>query len=134
MTGALGRAKIAGMSTEAFPARGGPPTTTLYFTVALTLCTLALLVPSLATLGVLAGPAENYMAAAPLAAFSPTIAAVIASWREGRWPAVRALFRGLRAWRVSPIWYVLALALPTMMFTVARAVYGLLPMDDGGAW
>jgi membrane protease YdiL (CAAX protease family) len=109
--------------------------TVLYFAIALGVCTLALLAPSLAAIGVIAGPPDDYMATAPLAVFSPTIAAVIAAWREDGWARVRALFRGLRAWRVSPIWYVLALVLPALVFTAGRAVYALVPgSTDGGAW
>jgi len=106
--------------------------TALYFVIAIAICTLALLAPALAALGVLAGSPEKYMAAAPLAVFSPTIAAVIACWREGRGPAVRALFRGLGAYRVHPIWYVIALTLPAVTFVAGRALYGLVPGNEGG--
>jgi membrane protease YdiL (CAAX protease family) len=143
MTGEPEGANIERMSIAAAPAPDAPSVsadapgaapTTLYFAIALTLCTVALLPACLATFGVLSGRPEEYMAGAPLAAFSPTIAAVISSWREGGWARVRQLFRGFRAWRVSPLWYVVALALPTVVFTVGRAVYALGPGTDGGAW
>lgn len=52
--------------------------TALYFVVAISLCAISLLPPVLARLGVLPGPADQYMVAAPLAVFSPTIASVVA--------------------------------------------------------
>ncbi len=133
-------AKIQRMSIVAGPAPEAPGVsreaspTTLFFALALTLCTLGLVAPMLAALGALSGSPQQYMAGAPLAALSPMIAAVIATRREGGWSAVRALFRGLRAWRTSPIWYLLALALPTIVFTAGRAVYAWVPGNEGGPW
>ena len=121
------------MSTAASPPAPAV-STTFYFVVAFLLTWLSLLPPSLAALGLLPGAPESYMAAAPLAVFSPTIAAVLAARREGGWPAVRAVLRGLRAWRVSPLWYVLALTLPGLIYVAARAVYGLLSGGEGGPW
>ena len=134
MTASAELAKIGRMSMAPAPDAPGVSRTTLFFAIALTLCTLALLAPTLAAFGVLSGPPQRYLAGAPLAALSPTIAAVIAAWREGGRVAVRALFRGLRAWRASPIWYVLALALPTLVFTAGRAVYAFVPGNEGGPW
>jgi uncharacterized protein len=131
----IGRMSMA--ATQSPNAPGGSPgaaPTTLFFATAITLCTLGLFAPILAAFGVLSGTPQQYMAGAPLAALSPTIAAVIATWREGGWTAVRALLRGLRAWRASPIWYALALALPTLVFTAGRAVYALVPGNEGGPW
>lgn len=108
--------------------------TTLFFVVAILLCWLGLLAPTLAALGVLSGPPDAYMAGAPPAVFSPAIAAVIAARREGGWPAVRAMLRGLRAWRVSPIWFVLALTLPAIVYAAGRAVYGLVPGAEAVPW
>jgi membrane protease YdiL (CAAX protease family) len=136
MTASADLAKIGRMpSAAAHPPRAPAASpTTLFFAIALTLCTLALLAPTLAAFGVLSGTPERYMAGAPLAALSPTIAAVIAAWRQGGRAAVRALLSGLRAWRASPIWYALALALPTLVFTAGRAVYALVPGNEGGPW
>jgi membrane protease YdiL (CAAX protease family) len=127
---------MAFMSTPGAMASDAPeaPSTKLFFAVAITLCTLGLLAPMLAVFGVLSGPPDKYMAGAALAALSPMLAAVVAARREGGWSAVRTVFRGLRAWRVAPIWYVLALALPTLVFTVGRAAYALVPGSEGGAW
>jgi membrane protease YdiL (CAAX protease family) len=110
------------------------PSTRLYFTIALSLCVVGLLAPSLAALGVLHGRPEAYMAGAPLAVFSPTIAAVIAAKREGGWARVRELLGGLGAWRVSPVWYVVALALPAAVVVAGRAGVALVPGNAGGPW
>lgn len=126
------------MSSAASPSAGAPSAapatdTAFYFSLAFLLTWLPLLPPSLAALGVLSGEPETYMMAAPLAVFSPTIAAALAARREGGWPAVRATLRGLRAFRVSPIWYVLALTLPGVLYIPGRAVYGLF-VADAGPW
>ena len=121
-------------SPTAGPAAPRASDTTFFFAVALTLCWVALLPPSLAALGVLDGAPEEYMAGAPLAVFGPTIAAVLAARREGGWAAVRETFRGFRAWRVHPIWWVLALALPTLVYVTMRAVAALAPGLDAGGW
>jgi membrane protease YdiL (CAAX protease family) len=108
--------------------------TTLYFAIALTLCWVALLPASLAALGVIEGRAEEWMAGAPLAVFGPTIAAVIAARREGGWASVRDVLRGLGAWRVRPIWWVLALTLPILVLVVMRVGAGMVPGIDAGGW
>lgn len=105
-----------------------------FFALAYALTWAPLLPASLASLGVLSGDPADYLAAAPLAVFAPTIAAVIAARREGGKPAVRALLRGLRAWRVRPLWYVVALAGPALLFVAARGVYGLVPGAQDGPW
>lgn len=118
------------------PAREGvrATDTTFFFTAALSLCWLALLPPSLAALGVLPGPAESYMAGAPIAVLSPLIAASFAARREGGRPALRELFRGLRAWRVRPIYFALAVTLSAIAYTAARAVYALVPGAADVPW
>jgi membrane protease YdiL (CAAX protease family) len=118
-------------SSADVPAAGS---TRFFFLVALTLCWVGLLTPTLAALGILSGPPDAYMAGAPLAVFSPTIAAVLAARREGGWPAVRAVMRGFRAWRVRPIWFVLALTLPALVYTAGRAVYALVPGSQDIPW
>lgn len=117
------------------PAAAGPASdTTFYFVLAFALTWLPLLPPSLAAMGVLSGAPEEYMAGAPLAVFAPAIAAIVASRREGGWPAVRALLRGLLAARVSPIWFLLAVTLPGLIFTAGRAALELVPGVEGGPW
>lgn len=108
--------------------------TSFYFGFAFLLTWVALSAPSLAALGVLPGAPEEYMAAAPLAVFSPAIAAIVAARREGGWPAVCEMLRGLRAWRVAPIWFVLALTLNGLLFAAGRALYGLATDGEGGPW
>ncbi|MCB9598246.1 MAG: CPBP family intramembrane metalloprotease [Sandaracinaceae bacterium] len=108
--------------------------TKLYFALALSITTLALLPAVLAVAGVLSGSADDYMAGAPIAIFGPTIAACVASAREGGRAAVRKLLSGLGAGRVGPLWFFVALGLPTLAYLVARALYELLPGDDGGPW
>jgi membrane protease YdiL (CAAX protease family) len=108
--------------------------TTLFFVLAFALNWIPLIAPALAALGVLDGSPDDWMAGAPIAIFGPTIAAVIASRREGGWPLVRELLAGLRAWRIGPHWYLVALGLPTLAYAVARAAYALVPGNDGGPW
>lgn len=141
MTNRRDAAKIEGMSSAAKPTLGAPSTsaaaandTTFYFSVAFVLTWLPLAPPSLAALGSLPNAPEEYMAAAPLAVFSPAIAAILAARREGGWTAVRTMLRGLRAWRVSAIWFVLALTLPGLLYAAGRAIYGAMPGTDGGPW
>lgn len=108
--------------------------TTFYFVVAIAICWLALLPASLAALGVLPGAVDGYMALAPFAVFSPTIAGMLAARREGGRPAVRELFRGLRAWRVGPVYFVLAITLSAIAYTAARAAYALVPGASDVPW
>lgn len=121
-------------TTDTEPTRASADDTALYFLLAISISTVALLPAVLARLGVLPGPVEPYMAGAPIAVFSPTIAAVVASRVENRRDGVRALFRQLRSWPANPVWYVLALTLPGLVFAVGRAVYALVPGNDGGPW
>jgi uncharacterized protein len=108
--------------------------TARYFVWAYLLTWVPLLPPTLAKLGFLPGPVEQYMVLAPLAVFAPAIAALIASRREGGREGMRALLRGLRAWRVSPVWYLAALTLPGLVFLAGRGVYALIPGNAGGPW
>lgn len=111
-----------------------PRSTTLYFVLAYAITWLALLPPSLAALGVIDANPEDLLAGAPLAIFGPALAAVIASYREGGRARVRELLAGLRAWRVAPLWFVVALALPALLFVPVRAIYGLVPGNQGGPY
>lgn len=108
--------------------------TTLFFVLAYAITWLALLPPSLAALGLVDASPDELMMGAPIAIFGPAIAAVIASHREGGRERVRELLAGLRAWRVSPIWFVFALALPTAIYVIVRAVFGLVPGNEGGPY
>jgi len=108
--------------------------TARYFVWAYLLTWVPLLPVTLAKLGFLPGPAERYMVLAPLAVFAPAIAALFESRREGGPAGMRALLRGLKVWRVSPVWYLLALTLPGLVFLAGRSVYALIPGNDGGPW
>ena len=111
-----------------------PRSTALFFVLAYAITWLALLPPSLAALGVIDASPEELLAGAPLAIFGPAIAAVIASYREGGRASVRELLAGLRAWNVAPLWFVLALALPALLYLPVRAIYGLVPGNEGGPY
>jgi len=105
-----------------------------FFVLAYAINWFPLIPPTFAALGLIAGSPDDLMAGAPLAIFAPTIAAVVASFREGGWPQVRALLAGLFAWRVAPQWYLVALGLPSVSYLAGRAVVALLPGVEGGPW
>ncbi len=69
----------------------------------------------LARQGLLAGPAEGYLALAVLGVLGPMVAATILASREG---ALRPLYSGLARWRVPVGWYAAGLLLPGVMLTV----------------
>ncbi len=66
---------------------------------------------------------EKYMPLVGLGAFGPMFAAMIASKVEGT--GVGALMRPFKLWRVSPIWYLAALALSGALYAVGALVYNL---------
>lgn len=91
--------------------------------------------PSLLALwGVLPGPPERFLPLAGLGAFGPMLAAIYAARRESGREGVKALFRPLRAWRVGPVWYVLAPLLSGAIFVASAAVYRLLGGRFDGPW
>ncbi len=104
--------------------------TTRFFVIAFAITWLALLAPSLAALGVIEGPPEDYFALAPLAIFGPAIAALVCTKREGGRAEVRALLAGLRPASAHVGWYVVALALPGLTYLAGRAITALV---DGGS-
>jgi membrane protease YdiL (CAAX protease family) len=110
----------------------GPRDTTLYFALALTITNVVLLPPALAALGFLRAAPEDLMAGAPIAIIGPTIAAVIATRREGL--SVRELFAGLGAWRVAPMWFVVALTLPALACIAGHALYVLVGGSEELPW
>jgi membrane protease YdiL (CAAX protease family) len=79
------------------------------------------------------GPEEQYMNPAGLGLFGPMIAALIAARVEAGRGGVGAFWRSIWKWRVSPIWYVVALGLPAAGYVVVRGVYGLF-VPDAGPW
>lgn len=91
--------------------------------------------PSLLALwGVLPGPPERFLPLAGLGAFGPMLAAIVAAYRESGKEGVRALFRPLPGWRVSPVWYALAPLLSGAIFIASAAVYRLLGGRFDGPW
>ena len=84
--------------------------------------------------GVIAGPAERFLLLVGLGALGPLLGAVLVSWLEARGPGVRALFRPLRTWRVSPLWYLAALLGSGAVFVAGMACYALLGGRDAGPW
>jgi membrane protease YdiL (CAAX protease family) len=103
----------------------GPTRTLPFFLAAFGISALALLPTILAQRGIIPGPNDRYMALAPFAVFSPTLAAMLISRFEPGGRGIRAVFRPLREWSVSPAWYVVALLLCPVLFCVAVAVYKL---------
>lgn len=111
-----------------------PARTTTFF-VATYLITWGLQLPSLLALwGVLPGPPERFLRLMGLSAFGPMFGAMVASRVGAGGDGVRALFRPLGVWRVSPVWYLAALLGPGALFVAARAVYVLLGGHDAGPW
>jgi membrane protease YdiL (CAAX protease family) len=128
MAGDAPRSAVVAPSSEA------TSSTALFFAAALGISWLSLLAPVLARLGVIPGPAERIMAAAPLAVFSPMLAAILAARLEPGGAGVRALFRSVRTWRVSFVWYLVALLLPGSCLLAGVAVYGLLGGSGDVRW
>jgi len=74
-----------------------------------------------------------------LGEYGPALAALLLTWRGEGWDAVRALFARLLKWRVTPGWYLAAIAMtPALVLLVlgAMAVAGR-PLPDPallGGW
>ncbi len=105
-----------------------------FFATAFAITWLLQLPAVLVLSGVLPGPFERFMVLVGLGALGPTFAAIVASRIEARGEAMRALFGQLRAWRVHPGWYLVALALPGTIFVGGMAVYALFGGSDAGPW
>lgn len=110
-----------------------PRSTARFFAVTLGI-TFALQLPAvLAHHGVIAGPPERYMALVGLGALGPTFGAILASRAEGP-GTVRATFAQLGRWRVSPIWYIVAVFGSGALFTGGMAIASLFLSDVGRWW
>lgn len=99
----------------------------LYFAVAFGITWLVQLPAVLAHYGVLPGPEAQYMNPAGFGLFGPMIAAFIVARVEGQ----RGFFRSLWKWRVSPIWYFVALLLPGIGYLVVRGIGGMFVANPG---
>ncbi len=105
----------------------------LYFALAFGITWVLQLPAVLAHFGVLPGPEAQYMNLAGMGLFGPMIAALIAARVEGGKGGTGRFFRSLWVWRVSPLWYGLALFLPTVGYVVVRAATGFV-VEDAGPW
>ena len=99
----------------------------LYFAVAFGITWLVQLPAVLAHYGILPGPEAQYMNPAGFGLFGPMIAAFIVTRIEGR----GGFFRSLWKWRVSPIWYLVALFLPAVAYLVVRGIGGMFVANPG---
>jgi membrane protease YdiL (CAAX protease family) len=107
--------------------------TTWFFALAFGITWLVQAPAVLARFGVIPGPPEQYMNLAGLGLFGPAIAALIAARLEPGGAGTRAFFRSIWQWRVHPIWYLVALALPAAGYVLVRGAYGLVA-PDAGPW
>jgi membrane protease YdiL (CAAX protease family) len=105
-----------------------------FFAAALGITWLLQLPALLAQKGVIPGPVERYLVLAVLGGFGPCIAAVLMARIEAGRAGVRALFRRMRIWRISPVWYCVALGLFAAIYVAGSAVYRLFGGDDAGRW
>ncbi len=110
------------------------PRTVLFFGAAFGLTWLCQLPALLATLGVIAGPAEKYLPLTGLGAFGPLLAAVLVARGEPERGGVRGLFRPLGRWRLHPGWYLVALLGPGALYVVGKAVFVLFGGQHSGPW
>lgn len=61
-----------------------------------------------------------------LGAFAPTITALFLTWRYAGGTELRRLLGRALIWRVSPIWYVIAIAGPALIMLLAMGIHLLL--------
>jgi uncharacterized protein len=108
-------------------------TTRFFFVLTFVVSWLAALPAMAVHFGVFAGPIERFMPLLGLSAFSPTIAAVVASRREGA-GATSAMFARFKLWRVPPRWYLVALGLQASSLTVALLIYAGLAGASLETW
>jgi uncharacterized protein len=106
-----------------------PLGTTAFFAVALVF-TLGLQLPAVLALnGMLDGGVERFVPLAALGGFGPLIAALVLA--RGEPGGVRGLLRPLGAWRVHPVWYLVAIFLPGALLSGGLALLSLVHGDVG---
>jgi len=74
-----------------------------------------------------------------LGEYGPALAALILTWREEGWAAVRTLFGRLGKWRVAPGWYLAAIGLTPALVVLVLGVMAAVgrPLPDPallGGW
>lgn len=79
-------------------------------------------------------PADGFSPAIIIIAYSPSVAAVVASGILGGWRAVRELLGQIGRWRFAVRWYAVALLLPVVIIGLAQVVYRLLGGEVAGRW
>jgi membrane protease YdiL (CAAX protease family) len=94
-----------------------------FFLIAYAITIAALSPAILARFGLLSGTPDDYLQAAPFAVFAPTIAAMLMARFERA--GVRSVFRPLRAdaWRVHPMFYLLALTMLGVLVSASLALH-----------
>ena len=118
-------------ANQGAPVLGG---TLPFFVGALGITWLFQLPALLAQQGIIAGPVERYLLPAVVGGFGPLIAAVLAARIEAGGAGVRALLRRIRIWRMSPLWYLVALGLFAAIYVAGTAVYRLFGGHEAGRW
>ena len=103
----------------------------LYFALAFGITWLVQLPAVLAHYGLIPGPEAQYMSPAGFGLFGPMIAALIVARIEGGRGGTGKFFHSIWKWRVSPIWYLVALLLPAAGYLAVRAVAGTFVADPG---
>jgi membrane protease YdiL (CAAX protease family) len=61
-----------------------------------------------------------------LGSFAPTITALLLTWRYAGGTELRRLLSRALIWRVSPVWYVVAIAGPALIMLLAMSIHVLL--------
>jgi len=84
--------------------------------------------------GALALPSWLVLTLLLLADFGPAIAAIVVSAAEGGLQGVRSLLAQVLRWRANPAWYVVALALPTLLTLAATALWAAASGERPARW
>jgi membrane protease YdiL (CAAX protease family) len=106
--------------------------TTAFFALSFVFTFVLQLPGVLARLGLLPGDPDGYMPLAMLGIFGPLLAASYLTWKERGRAGVRELFGGLFAFRVSPLYMLLALLAPGVL--LSAVLWLLRGAGREGAW
>ncbi|HEY6727040.1 MAG TPA: type II CAAX endopeptidase family protein [Polyangiaceae bacterium] len=95
-----------------------PSATTRFFVLTFAI-TWGLQLPGVfAQRGLLPGPMPVYLALAGLGIFGPMVAATVLAFHDAGGAGARQLYTPLLRWRVHPGWYVVAVVVPGLLFTL----------------